>query len=190
MLQSTKKVRCWACHSLDTIRWGNREGKQRFRCQNCGIYFTSQNKSVKQQNELIWFEKWVVHRQTLQELSKESGYSERSLRYKFAAYLERYPKWAIPLVKVVNLVVDGTYFPNKVCLFVYRENALQDTLLYRTTTGEYTEEIYEDLLNILRLGIVIESISCDGHKSILRAIKNVNQWINGSSNTTKSIRRE
>lgn len=182
----TKRVGCWACHSLDTIKWGKQCGKQRFQCHNCGIYFTSENIGVKESNELIWLEKWVVHRQTLSEISQESGYSTRTLRYKFENYLNHYPIWTIPPEKAVNLVVDGTYFPNKVCLFVYRENTLQDTLLYRTTTGEYADEIYEDLLNILRLGIVIESITCDGHKSILRAIKQVNKWIKQHNRTNNT----
>lgn len=177
MVQTSPKVRCWACSSLETIKWGKQGGKQRYQCQNCGIYFTAQNIGVKLQNELVWFEKWVVHRQTLGELAEQSGYSERTLRYKFEQYLDKYPRLTIPVKRVVNLVLDGTYFPNKVCLFVYRENELQDTLLYRTTTGEYADEIYEDLLNILQLGIVIESITCDGHKSILSAIKDVNKWI-------------
>jgi transposase-like protein len=34
-------------------------------------------------------------------------------------------------------------------------------------------EIKEDLENILSLGIQIESITCDGHKSILKAVKKV-----------------
>ena len=76
-----------------------------------------------------------------------------------------------------NLVVDGTYFSNKICLFIYRENELKETLLYRTTSGEYADEIYQDLINIMSLGIVIESVTCDGHKSIIRAIKDANKWI-------------
>lgn len=54
---------------------------------------------------------------------------------------------------------------------------MKETLLYRTTSGEYADEIYQDLINIMSLGIVIESVTCDGHKSIIRAIKDANKWI-------------
>ncbi len=43
--------------------------------------------------------------------------------------------------------------------------------LLRFTDGEHYEEIKEDLANLLKLGIQIESITSDGHKSILKAIK-------------------
>ncbi|MEI3423307.1 MAG: hypothetical protein V8R91_20900 [Butyricimonas faecihominis] len=42
-------------------------------------------------------------------------------------YLNRYPCWVIPEYRLVNLVVDGTYFSNKICLFIYRENELKET---------------------------------------------------------------
>jgi len=33
------------------------------------------------------------------------------------------------------------------------------------------KEIYEDLLNLKKLGVDVYSITCDGHKAILKAIK-------------------
>lgn len=177
MIKRERKTRCWACESLNVQRWGKQSGKQRFKCNNCDIYFTSSNDGVKMSNELVWFKKWVVERQTLFSLSRDSGISERTLRRKFSAYLKIYPKWYIPGDKVVNLVIDGTYFHNGVCLFIYRENALKETLFYRTTTQEYAVEIYEDLINIMSVGIIIESITSDGHKSALKAITEANKWI-------------
>ena len=177
MYKSARKTRCWSCKSLDVIRWGKRSGHQRYQCKNCGLYFTVENPGVSKSNELVWFEQWIIHRQTIKYISIKSGMSERTLKRKFYSYLVSYPKWYIPSLKVVNLLLDATYFHNKLCLFVYRENLLKETVLYRNTTGEFTHEILEDLLNIMRLGIIIESITCDGHKSILRAIKEANKWI-------------
>lgn len=45
------------------------------------------------------------------------------------------------------------------------------TQLIRFTDGEHYEEIKEDLDNLIKLGMQIESITTDGHKSILKAIK-------------------
>ncbi|MDN4032072.1 transposase, partial [Chryseobacterium gambrini] len=44
------------------------------------------------------------------------------------------------------------------------------TQLIRFTDGEHYEEIREDLNNLLRLGVKLESITTDGHKSVLKAI--------------------
>jgi Transposase, Mutator family len=43
--------------------------------------------------------------------------------------------------------------------------------LIRFSDGEHYEEIKEDLDNFIRPGVHIESITTDGHKSILKAIK-------------------
>jgi len=53
----------------------------------------------------------------------------------------------------------------------YQDNTDGYTQLIRFTDGEHYEEIKEDLLNLIKLGIQIESITTDGHKSILKAIK-------------------
>ena len=45
------------------------------------------------------------------------------------------------------------------------------TQLIRFSNGEHFEEIKEDLDNLIKLGVQIESITTDGHKSILKAIK-------------------
>ena len=71
----------------------------------------------------------------------------------------------------LNLLIDGTYFSNDICLIVYRDNTIKFTQLYRLTSGEYYHEIKEDIDNLLGLNIKIESITCDGHRAILKAIK-------------------
>ena len=85
--------------------------------------------------------------------------------------MTKYPKWKIRPSQSVNLLIDGTYFSNKLCLVLYRDNTLKYTQLYRLTDGEWFDEIAEDLSNLLSMGLNIESITCDGHKAILKAIK-------------------
>ena len=45
------------------------------------------------------------------------------------------------------------------------------TQLIRFTNGEYYEEIKEDLDNLIKLGVCIESVTTDGHKSAIKAIR-------------------
>jgi transposase-like protein len=70
----------------------------------------------------------------------------------------------------VNLRIDATYF-NQFCLVAYQDDSDGYIQLIRFTDGEHYEEIKEDLDNLIRLGVQIESITTDGHKSILKAIK-------------------
>ena len=133
--------------------------------------FTRTNAGVKQNNQFVWFKKWVLHRQTYTYLSNESGYSIRTLKTYFHNYLSKAPTLPIYPTEQLNLLIDGTYFSNDICLIVYRDNTIKFTQLYRLTSGEYYSEIKEDLDNLLSLNITIESITCDGHRAILKAIR-------------------
>lgn len=167
----TRKKRCWSCGSLDVIKWGQQHGKRRFRCKGCGIYFTATNAGVGKKNRQVWFREWIVGKQSFKQISERSGYSERTLKRYFYDYLEHYPVWSIRSSEHVNLMLDGTFFANKVCLILYRDNNVRATLLYRLSDGEWAEELQEDMENLLNLGITIESVTCDGLRNILRAVR-------------------
>lgn len=171
--ENIKKKRCWACGSLATIKWSKRSNKQRYKCKDCGIYFTSQNKSVSVSNRFIWFEKWVIGRRTIDQIVSESCYSEKTIRRYFYSYLSQPPKLSVYPSEKVNLLIDGTYFSNGICLVLYRDATIKFSQLYRFTDGEHFTEIKEDLENLLKLGVQIESVTSDGHKSILKAIRTV-----------------
>jgi len=121
----------------------------------------------------VWFREWIVGKQTFQQLVSKSGYSERTLKRYFYEYLSEYPQWKIKPSEKVNLLIDGTYFSNKICLVLYRDNNLKMTQLYRLTDGEWFDEICEDVQNLLNLGIRIESVTCDGLSNIIKAIKKI-----------------
>ena len=139
--------------------------------------FTRKNVSVKLNNQFIWFKKWVLHRQTIEQLSRESKYSIRSLKTLFHNYLSQAPVLKYYSNEWLYLLIDGTYFSNDICLIIYRDDNIKFTQLYRITDGEHYTEIQEDLQNLLLLGIKIKSITSDGHKAILKAVKHSNSTI-------------
>lgn len=106
-------------------------------------------------------------------MSAESGYSIRSLKRYFHGYLSDAPILSVYPSERVNLIIDGTYYNKDICLVVYRDNTIKFTQLYRLTDGEWYSEMKEDLENLLALGVQIESITCDGHKALLKAINKV-----------------
>ena len=109
----------------------------------------------------------------IEQLRRESGYSLRTIKRYFQDYLKDPPRLSVYPSEKVNLLIDGTYFRNDLCLVLYRDNTIKFTQLYRLTTGEWYDELKEDLENLLELGVNIESITCDGHRSLLKAIKKV-----------------
>ncbi len=70
-------------------------------------------------------------------MSVQSGCNERNLRCWFDEYLSNYPLWEIRHSEKLNLMIDGTYFANKLCLVLYRDNNVKATILYRLTDGEW-----------------------------------------------------
>jgi len=155
---------------LDVIRWGKQANKQRFKCKNCGIFFTWNDPTQRLENRFIWFQKWILERQTFKTLSRDSGLSIDTLQRAFYEYLEKSPEVKILQREKVHLRIDATYF-KRFCALCYQDHEDGYTQLIRFSNGEHFEEIKEDLTNLIKLGVQIESITTDGHKSILRAIK-------------------
>ena len=170
-MSKTRKTRCPHCGFLDVIKWGKQCGHQRYKCNNCRSLFTARRKDVSQANRFVWFEWWVLRKQTISQISELSGYSERQLYRWFDEYLKAYPEWEIQRREKVNLLIDGTWFPNKMCLIMYRDDRVKTTLFYRLTDEEWEEQIREDLENLCKVGIMIESVTSDGGRNIIKAVK-------------------
>lgn len=128
---------------------------------------------MREQREFVWFKKWVLERQTLELISKVSCKSVPTLKRKFSVYLNQAPTFLIKQREAVHLLIDGTYFTNDLCLILYQDNDIKYTQLYRFSDRERYEEIVEDLLNLKILGVDLVSVTCDGHRALLKAIKKV-----------------
>jgi len=85
---------------LAVIGWGKRQGKQRFKCSDCGVLFTYNNPKKRLENRFVWFKKWVLERQTFKTLSRDSGLSIDTLQRTFYAFLEQAPEVKILRVRL------------------------------------------------------------------------------------------
>ena len=171
MSKIRKRFRCPKCGSLSIIRWGIRGGRQRYRCNDCGTCFVKHREDVSQNNRFVWFRKWVLGKQSITDIARDSGYSERQLRRWFDEYLDKSPEWVIQRRKSVHLLIDGTWFDHDHCLIVYRDNDSKSTLYYRFAADEDEYEIIRDLQVFKRLNVSISSFTTDGAEPIIRAIK-------------------
>jgi len=111
-----------------------------------------------------------LERQTYKTLRRDSGLSKDTLQQTFYYFLNKAPQVKIINRSRVHLRLDATYFSsfNLIC---YQDDEDGYTQLIRFSDGEHFTEIKEDLDNLIQLGVKIESITTDGHKSILKAIK-------------------
>ena len=146
MTKIRRRQRCPKCGSLNIILWGSRDGRQRCRCKDCERSFVRCNENVSQNNRFVWFRRWVLGKQTLIDIAKESGYSERHLRRWFDGYLYKAPLWTIKRRAGIRMLVDGTWLDREHCLIVYRDNASKSTVYYRFASAEKEYEIIKDYL--------------------------------------------
>lgn len=161
---------CPICTLQRVQKWGKQNNKQRYRCANCYHNFTLKNEGVKKANQFVWFYKWVMERQVYQHLIRDSKMSQSTLQRLFKFYLKEAPVSVISSKGNVHLLIDGTYFENGLCLILYYDYDIQYVQLFRQTNQEKFKEIKEDLLNLKKLGTQVYSVTCDGHKSIMKAI--------------------
>ena len=148
-------------------------GKQRYFCKQCNFSFLLLRHDVKNKNEFIWFKKWIIERQVYKYLVRDSSYSQSKIQRIFNQYLNSAPVVEVRSKTRVHLLIDGSYFPNGLCLILYYDHNLRYVQLYRETNQEKYTEIKEDLQNLKKLGVDVYSVTCDGHKAILKSIKKV-----------------
>jgi transposase-like protein len=99
--------------------------------------------------------------------------SQSTIQKLFRNYLKAAPVVTIKSKSKVHLLIDGSYFSNGLCLILYYDHDIRYVQLYRETNQEKYKEIKEDLANLKKLGVNVYSVTCDGHKAILKAIKKV-----------------
>ena len=85
-----RRLRCPNCVALDTLKWGVRNGVQRYKCRNCQSLFSARRKEISKSNRFIWFKKWVLGKMTVEDIAEISGYSSRQLHRWFDEYLDEY----------------------------------------------------------------------------------------------------
>ena len=173
MSKIRRRQRCPKCGSLNIIRWGSREGHQRYKCRDCGTSFVKHKEGVRQSNRLVWFRKWVLGKQTIEDIAQECGYSARQVHRWFDEYLDSSPSWTMNTSRPIYLLIDGTYYSDGHCLILYRAENLKRTIFYRFTTHEDDDEIASDLISIRDLGYDVIGIATDGGDNIIRAVQYV-----------------
>ena len=102
-----RRLRCPSCGSLDALKWGVRNGVQRYKCRNCQSLFSARRKEISKSNRFIWFKKWVLGKMTVEDIAEISGYSSRHLHRWFDEYLDEYPTWHINTNTPIFLLIDG-----------------------------------------------------------------------------------
>ena len=114
-----------------------------------------------------------MDRRVYRTLREEMHLSNRSISRLFKKFLYQAPQIPVKSKGLAHLLIDGTFLPNGLCLILYYDHDIRYVQLYRTSNQEKFREIYQDLKALKSLGVQVYSITCDGRKSILKAIAKV-----------------
>ena len=102
-MAKSRRERCPYCGFLDVIKWGKQCDHQRYKCKNCGSLFTFRRKDVSKANRFVWFEWWILRKQTVPQIAELSGCSEGS--------------YIVGLTSILKTIPHGTFRDEKKSIF-------------------------------------------------------------------------
>ncbi len=129
---------------------------------------------VKRDRQRVWFEKWICEGYSMRQLSRQSGYSQRTMRRIINYWLCCPSKLVLDLAAYKHLVIDGTYFDGRRSSVVGIGDAVLGTLVDgRYGLKEGGRGMYEWCLDLRQGGLMPESVTIDGLpqvEALLRAV--------------------
>ena len=134
---------------------------QRYKCGNCNRVFKG---GVRIEPIQIWNE-YVKGKQTYQQLAEKHGCSIKTIQRKIdAVKVEKNTSFP----GVVNLLMDTTYFGRQFGVMVFKDS-LTSQILWKQYVKQETNKLYlQGIEEIVRRGIKIQSVICDGRKGLLQ----------------------
>lgn len=112
-----------------------------------------------------------------EQLVVETGLSKSTIQRLFEGYLKEPPNLIVYPSKREILLIDGRYFRRELYLILYQDNTIQFSQLFWFSDRKRSEELKENKENLLLLRVQFESITCDGHRALLMAIRKVRHQV-------------
>ena len=136
-----------------------------YKCLACGKQFIGGERLSEQS---LW-EDYVYGKQTLVQLSKKSGKSERTIRRKLSIYeITISPK----SIRKIIVLMDTTYWGRNFGVMLFKD-ALTGENLYKHYVKYETVNLYrQGIFHLQKIGYEIEAIVCDGRRGLLGGFGN------------------
>lgn len=143
-------------------RRGFQNGKQRYKCATCGKVFQG---GFRIDSRAIWQE-YTLGKQTYRQLADKYNCSVKTIQRKIDT-VETERKTTLP--SSANVLMDTTYFGKKLGVMVFKDS-LTGTILFKQYVEQETNQLYlYGIEEIVRQGVKIQSIICDGRKGLLQS---------------------
>ena len=141
-------------------------GRQLYKCHACGKQFLG---GERRDSDAI-FTAYLDGKQTYEQLAERYGCStktiQRCLDRAKPARLEQFSS-------VANVVMDTTYFGRKFGVMVFKNSLDGAILLKKYVKNETVEGYVSGIAEIVRRGISVQAIVCDGRRGVLQAFPDI-----------------
>lgn len=132
---------------------------QRYLCRSCSKIFQSKRRP-KKSDQHLW-QDYTFRRQTIRDLSKSVGLSERQIRRRLKAAQPNLNTPRFDTTIPVSLTIDTTYF-DSYGVMVFRCFNRRRNLLWYFVETETNQQYFEGIKILEKLGYVIAGVVCDG----------------------------
>lgn len=141
-------------------------GRQLYKCHACGKQFLG----GERRDPDALFTAYLEGKQTYGQLAERYGCStktiQRCLDRAKPARLEQFSS-------VANVVMDTTYFGRKFGVMVFKNSLDGAILLKKYVKNETVEGYVSGIAEIVRRGISVQAIVCDGRRGVLQAFPDI-----------------
>lgn len=141
-------------------------GRQLYKCHACGKQFLGGERLDPD----ALFTAYLEGKQTYEQLAERYGCStktiQRCLDRAKPARLEQFSS-------VANVVMDTTYFGRKFGVMVFKNSLDGAILLKKYVKNETVEGYVSGIAEIVRRGISVQAIVCDGRRGVLQAFPDI-----------------
>jgi hypothetical protein len=137
-----------------------------YKCYACGKQFLG---GFRVSGTQLW-EEYHKGKQTYQQLANKYGCSLRTIQRKIDAISVSMNK-LFPMV--VNVLMDTTYFGHHLGVMLFKDS-LSGSVLYKRYVKTETTKVYlQGIAEIVRRGISVQAIICDGRKGVMQAFSDL-----------------
>lgn len=149
-------------------KYGKQQGLQRYHCRGCNHFFQSKRRRSGER-EHLW-QQYVFKRQTVKDLSEQTGLSERQTRRWLQQVRPPPAPVSVDNERPVVLVIDTTYFYDY-GVMVFRCWHRRKNLLWCFVDTETVEAYLAGIAELEQRGYRIASVTCDGKKWLPEALE-------------------
>jgi transposase-like protein len=122
---------------------------------------------------LTWFKLWVTESFSIRQLSKLSGHSMSKLKRIKNYWLNQSPPTRLDYSQYKYVLLDGTYFHKNGCLILLMDALTQRVIMNAYVATENYKTVHPMLRQLNGLGLRPQALILDGHRMIIRAIREV-----------------